>query len=134
MNNHQPTVFQKGELRNFGLLTGAIFLIIALWPLFYALPVRMWLAIPSALLIFSAILFPTVLSTPYRLWMKFGSALGWINTRIILTLLYFLAILPIAVLLRILGKTPLKLKFDAKTCSYRETPEDSDENDFNQQF
>jgi len=135
MNNQTPENHrQNNELKNFGLLTGSILLGIALWPLFYSLPARLWLAVPSVLIISSAIFFPPALKTPFHLWMKFGAVLGWINTRIILTLLYFLAILPIAVILKISGKTPLKLKFDPKADSYRETPEDASDNEFEQQF
>lgn len=134
MNNNHHTTDQKREYRNFGITVGTIFLAIALWPLLSSASIRLWMAIPAGILLFSAIFFPAFLRHPFQIWMKLGSALGWLNTRIILTLLYFLAILPIAIILKITKKTPLKLKFEPQSDSYREKPEDSADNEFEQQF
>ncbi len=134
MNNNLQTTDLNREYRNFGILIGAVFMAIAFWPLLYSLSIRLWLAIPAAVIFTAAFLFPAILKHPFRIWMKFGAALGWLNTRIILTLLYFLAILPIAIILKITGKTPLKLWFEPDSASYREKPEDSADNEFDQQF
>lgn len=49
----------------------------------------------------------------YKAWMKFAHALGWVNTRIILFLIYFLIFVPIAVLFKVIGKDPLDRRFEA---------------------
>ncbi len=121
------------ELRNFGLLVGAVFGIIACWPAFQGHPVRVWAAIISFVLVCPAIISPALLQLPYRCWMTVGSGLGWVNTRIILALLYFAAVMPVGLLLRMLGRSPLKLHFDPAATSYRELPEDN-ENNVNEQF
>ncbi len=77
---------------------------------------------------------PQLLTTPYRLWIKTGEKLGWLNTRIILTILYFTAVLPVAVILRLSGKTPLKLKFDPQADSYREQPEENSDSTLKDQY
>ena len=46
----------------------------------------------------------------YRAWMKFAHALGWMNTRIILTLVYLLVMTPLALIFKLLGKDPMNRK------------------------
>lgn len=46
----------------------------------------------------------------YRAWMKFAHALGWVNTRIILTLVYILMITPLSFIFKLLGKDPMNRK------------------------
>jgi len=121
------------ELRNFGLLVGAVFGLIACWPVFWGNPVRVWAAVISIVLAGPAIIRPALLLYPYRCWMTIGAGLGWVNTRIILALLYFVAVMPVGLLLRLLGRSPLKLNFDPSAASYRELPEEN-ENNVNEQF
>lgn len=44
------------------------------------------------------------------LWLKFALALGWVNSRILLTIVYFVFLMPIALLSRLFTKDPLMLK------------------------
>jgi NADH:ubiquinone oxidoreductase subunit 5 (subunit L)/multisubunit Na+/H+ antiporter MnhA subunit len=66
-------------------------------------------AIVAALLLGAAIA-PSLLRPVYRGWMRVGEALGWINTRIILTLVFFLVVTPIGVLMRLFGRSPMEPK------------------------
>lgn len=43
-------------------------------------------------------------------WMKLGHALGWVNTRILLTLVYVIILLPFSLLFKLLSRNPLLLK------------------------
>lgn len=122
------------ELRAFGLLVGAVFLAVGLWPMLHHLSPRTWALIVAAGLIVPALISPSILAVPYQLWLKIGGALGWFNTRLILTILYFIAVLPVAIILRLTGKTPLKLKFDPAASSYREPPEETREINLTEQF
>ena len=65
------------------------------------------------------ILRPGLLLYPYRAWMKLGHILGWVNSRIILGLVFLIVLQPIALIMRILGHDPLKTKKFAQK-SYRE--------------
>jgi hypothetical protein len=58
---------------------------------------------------------PAALGPIYRPWMKLAAALGWVNTRVLLGLMFFLAFTPIALARRILGHDPLGLRFDEKS-------------------
>jgi len=121
------------ELRNFGLLVGAVFGLIACWPIFSGNPLRIWATVVFMLLIGPAIIKPVLLQSAHRCWMTVGSALGWVNTRVILAILYFMAVMPVGLLLRLFGRTPLKLHFDPSATSYRELPEENEDN-INEQF
>ena len=50
---------------------------------------------------------PSLLRPVYRGWMAFGEALGWLNTRIILTVVFFLVVTPIGVVMRMFGRSPM---------------------------
>ncbi len=53
-----------------------------------------------------------------KYWLKFGSILGYINTRIILSLIFILIIIPISLIMKIFGKQFLEKKINKKTPSY----------------
>jgi hypothetical protein len=132
MTNSKPVT--NKELRSFGLLVGAVFALIAIYPLFKGEDVRIWSAVLSAALIGPAIVFPPLLRLPFRAWNLIGTTLGWVNTRMILTLIYVVAIVPVSIILRITGKDPLKCDFAADQKSYRETREKSEESSLKNQY
>ena len=51
----------------------------------------------------------------YRLWMKFAHVLGWVNTRIILTIVYILVMTPLALIFKVIGKDPMNRKLGPET-------------------
>ena len=117
MRNHIP----KKTLREFGFLIGFIFpfLIGLILPLIGGQSFRTWtfcISIPSIIL---AITKPGLLFYPYRAWMKLGHILGWLNSRIILGLVFLIVLQPIALVMRIFGYDPLKTKKIVQK-SYRE--------------
>jgi hypothetical protein len=59
-----------------------------------------------------------VLAPFYRLWMRFAALLAWLNTRVLLTVVYFVAITPVGVAMRMFGKDILKEKYDRSAQSY----------------
>ena len=130
--NTEKNITDK-DLRIFGLLVGSVFLIIGLWPILSQLPPRLWAIMTAFLLIIPALFLPRILKTPHQIWSKIGNTLGWFNTRLILSLLYLFAILPVAIILRLSGKTPLQLKYLPEKDSYREKPDDS-ESEITEQF
>ena len=61
---------------------------------------------------------PTILIPIERGWMKVGYALGWVNTRILLTILFFVILTPIRFFLWLLRKDLLDQKIDRSKSSY----------------
>jgi hypothetical protein len=59
-----------------------------------------------------------VLKPVYVGWMTFAFALGWVNSRIILSLVFCLVFTPAGLILRLLGKDPLGLRFDRQATTY----------------
>lgn len=59
------------------------------------------------LLVILALTFPFVLTRPSALWWRFSRALAAVNSRILLTVLFFVALVPMSVLWRLVGKDPL---------------------------
>ena len=117
MKNHIP----KKTLREFGFLIGLIFPFLIGWilPLFGGHSFRTWtlfISIPSIILAFTK---PILLLYPYKVWMKLGHILGWVNSRIILGLVFLIVLQPIAFIMRILGHDPLRTKKNTQK-SYRE--------------
>ena len=50
------------------------------------------------------------LKYPYFIWMRLGYCLGWINSRIILGIVFFIILLPISLIMKIFGYDPIRLK------------------------
>jgi hypothetical protein len=61
---------------------------------------------------------PALLAPINRLWTRFGLLLHHIVNPIVMGLMFYLAITPIGVLMRLLGKDPLKRRFDPAAATY----------------
>ena len=108
------------DLRSFGLLMGGVFLIVAVWPLIIrGESIRVWASLIAVAFGTMGILFPNGLGPLHRVWMKIGEKLGWINSRIILGILFFGIFTPMAFIMGLLGKRPLELGYDPQANSYR---------------
>src|SRR5215510_12520048 len=100
------------ELRNFGLLVGGLFSVIGLWPiLFHGEPLRVWVIVVGGLLTVLGVLLPRVLAPVHQGWMSIGHILGWINTRILLSLVFYGLITPIGMVMRMMGKDTMRQAF-----------------------
>lgn len=110
------------QLRKFGfiLIAGISFLGAGL-PFLRHHAAPLWPLAISGVLLVPTLLQPRWLNAIYHPWMKLGHVLGWINTRIILGLLYFVLITPMGILMRLLGKDPMDRGFDKSLASYRKT-------------
>lgn len=109
------------ELRKFGFIFSGIlvFLFGLLIPWLLNHGIRFWpfyIGMPVALL---ATVWPAGLRPLYVVWMKFGAVMGFINTHIIMTALFFCMLTPIAWLLKLFGKDPMKRTLEKSTASYR---------------
>ena len=117
----ERTISQK-TLREFGLLLAFAFPFLIGWLLPYlrGYSFRSWtllISLPSLILTISR---PKLLFYPYKAWMKLGHILGWFNSRIILGIVYLLVLLPIALIMKIFGHDPLRIK-KVSVNSYRVT-------------
>jgi Saxitoxin biosynthesis operon protein SxtJ len=109
----------RAQLRHFGLIVGGIFGLIGLWPLVHGSSVRPWAIGLAVALILPALVAPRVLGPAQRAWMALGNALGWLNTRIVLGLIFFGLITPMGLVFRLMGRDPMQRAFDPRATTYR---------------
>ena len=108
------------QLRSFGFMVGGIFAIIGLWPILWrGEEVRLWAMVLAGVLLLPAAVYPQSLRWPYRGWMAVGQVLGWVNTRIILGVIFYGLFTPMGVIMRWAGRDPLHLKHDPQAETYR---------------
>jgi hypothetical protein len=81
-----------------------------------------------------ALALPASLKWLYRPWMKFADVAQWVNSRLILFVLYYFIILPIGLLRRLLGKDSMQRKFDRRLASYRTVLGAADHNDMEKPY
>jgi Saxitoxin biosynthesis operon protein SxtJ len=105
--------------RDFGLLVGGVLLALGGWWLYrgrYTALSGLLLAVGATLVLFGALL-PKSLVVPNRLWMKLAEAMGFVMTRVILGVVFFLFVTPIGLVRRLFGGDPLGRRA-ARTESY----------------
>lgn len=110
----------RKALRNFGLLVGSVFLLLgallvwrhrgAGWP---------FVTIGSVLIVMGAAI-PTALKWVHTGWMILALAMGWVVTRVLLTIAFFLVVTPVGLLQRVFGKRAIEVAFRPDVGSYWE--------------
>ena len=103
--------------RSFGIVFSIVFLLIALYPLIHSEEIRFWSIIISLIFLVLGLLKSKILAPLNKLWFKFGIFLGKIISPLIMGIIFFLVVTPIGILMRLLGKDLLNLKYN-KNKSY----------------
>jgi hypothetical protein len=112
---------EKKELRSFGLIFGAIvvglFGLLLPWLKHHPFPVWPF----SVGLVFGtlALIYPLGLRPFFKVWMKFGAVMGFINTRIILAVFFFIFVTPVGWIMRLVKHDPMRRSFEEGAASYR---------------
>ncbi len=124
-----------GSDRSFGLVIAAAIAIISALPIWHGEAPHFWGLAAALGFAAAAVVVPAKLRPLNRLWFKLGLALHKITNPIIMGVLFFGVILPIAALFRLRRADPLKLSFDKSATSYwtmRDTAEAA--SDMSKQF
>ncbi len=100
--------------RNFGIVFFVIFLIIAIYPLIYEGDIRIWSLIISIIFLILGLLDSRILTPFNRIWFKFGVLLGNIVAPIVMGVIFYLVVTPIGIIMRIIKKDILNLKFNSE--------------------
>jgi hypothetical protein len=114
----------KKELRKFGIVMTIAFGIlggILFWKGQFA---GNYLLILAAFFLLSGLLSPRILNPIERIWMKVAQIISMVITRIILILTFYLVITPVGLLLRVMRKDLLQMKFEPDRKSYWEMVEE----------
>ncbi len=117
-------VTSKKSLREFGLLIGIGFPLVIGWiiPAIVGHELKywtLWIGLPALMISVAA---PHLLLYPYKGWMAIGHTLGILNNNIILGLVFFVILQPIAYTMRLFGYDPLRLRLRRfSQTSYKES-------------
>ena len=103
--------------KSFGIVFFVVFLLIAFYPLINQAGIKIWSVIISLIFLILGMLNSKLLTPLNKLWFKFGIILGKIVSPLIMALIFFTVVTPIAFLMKILKKDLLNLKF-SKNNSY----------------
>ncbi|MEQ1654308.1 MAG: SxtJ family membrane protein [Nitrospira sp.] len=107
-------------LRQFGLMVGGVFLVIGLWPFLWRQEaIREWAVVLGALLSVVGLAVPAILKYLYQGWMWVGHVMGWINTRIILSVLFYGIVTPMGLVMKLAGRDPMCRGFEPDAPTYR---------------
>ena len=122
MTRETNTDISAPELRQFGLLFGATLVLLfgLLLPFFIGYRFPLWPWVAAVLFTVLALLAPTALTPFYRGWMRFGLIAGFINTRMIMFLLYYALFVPTGLVMKLFGRDALARTTGGKNSdSYR---------------
>ena len=109
---------EKSDLRKFGITIGIILIIIAgylFWKDKESFQIFITVGVVLNVL---GIVIPVVLKPIYWIWMIFATILGWIMTRVILSLLFYVIFTPIGLIPRLFGKQFIELKWKKTNNTY----------------
>ena len=118
-------MISKKQLHEFGLLIGFGFPLLIGWllPVIAGHGFKAWtlsIGVPGLILGMTA---PRLLHYPYKVWMALGHCLGWVNSYIILGLVFIVVLQPIAYVMRLTGYDPLRRRRKGEK-TYREIRKD----------
>ena len=98
--------------KSFGIVFFVVFLLIAIYPLTYGEDIRIWSGIISFIFLVLGLLNSSILTPLNKIWFKFGIILGKIISPVIMAIIFFLVVTPTGLIMRILRKDILNLKYN----------------------
>jgi hypothetical protein len=126
----------KKDLRNFALSVGIVLIIFAGAFFYYEKDHYSYFLYAGLTLAVLGLIFPAVLKPLQIPWMIVAVLIGWIMTRVILTLLFYLALTPVRLIARVFGKEFLDKKWcdsSGTNWNYRK-PKEFKKVDYERQF
>lgn len=119
-----PHSLTPKALRDFGLVTGGLIIVLigGLVPWIWDKNILEWQKVTAPIggvLMAWALAHPASLNYVYKPWMSLAEKIGWVNTRLIMLLLFYVIIFPMGLMMRLVGKDPMARKFEQATPSYR---------------
>ncbi len=114
----EPLDTSRRAVRSFGLLFGGLSAALAAYLLVMGRGGWRWAALAAVFFLVTGLFAYPVLKPVYRAWMKFAFLLGWVNTRILLGLFFYLVLTPIGLILRLTGKDLLDRRIDRAAATY----------------
>jgi hypothetical protein len=121
MRQHERIALDTDEAmqaRRFGLLLAAVLVAFGLWRNWHGHPgLNYWLA-GGATFCLLALAWASALRPLRRAWLALGDVLHDVVNPLLMAILFALAVVPTGLLMRLMGKDPLRLRFDRNAASY----------------
>jgi hypothetical protein len=105
---------KRSSNKNFGIVFFIVFILIALWPLLNNETYRLWAVIIALIFLTLGIIDSRFLTPLNILWFKFGLLLGKLVSPLVMGIIFFFVVTPIAMLMRIFNKDLLNLRYNDK--------------------
>ena len=119
-----------------GLTVGVVLILVSLLLWYLGKNSFMYFSIVGGLFVILAFIAIPVLRPFHKLWMMLALLMGFVMSRVILTILYYIVLTPIGLLAKIVGKKFMPLGFDKKASTYWEKRENTAKQkiDYDRQF
>tara|TARA_X000001036_G_scaffold414871_1_gene430469 strand:- start:394 stop:774 length:381 start_codon:yes stop_codon:yes gene_type:complete len=103
---------KKSSNKSFGLVFCIVFLLIGIWPLLNNETYRLWALVISIIFMILGLVNSKFLTPLNNLWFKFGISLGKFISPLVMAVIFFFVVTPIAIFMRIFKKDLLNLKYN----------------------
>ncbi len=123
------------DIKSFGITIGVILFIISAFLMYYNKEAYQLIAIIASIFVLLGVILPILLKPIYFVWMIFAAILGWVMTRVILSVVFYLIITPIGLITKLIGEDFLSLR-EVESDSYwnyRDSSEELNQN-YEKQF
>ena len=114
---------ESSSNKSFGLVFFIVFLIIAIYPIFKNGDIRIWSLIISFIFLSLGLINSKILTPLNKIWFKLGLLLGKIVSPLIMLFIFFFVVTPIGLIMRILKKDVLNLKYNSSASYWIEKNE-----------
>lgn len=112
-----------GSNRSFGVVFFIVFFIVAIYPLINGGHIRIWALIISLIFLSLGLINSSILTPLNKIWFKFGILVGKVISPIIMATIFFIVVTPIGLIMRILKKDVLNLKYNSSASYWIEKNE-----------
>ena len=103
-----------GSNKNFGIVFFLVFLLISLYPLLKGSDLRIWSLLISFIFLALGLVNSNLITPLNKLWFKFGLLIGKVISPLIMGFIFFVVVTPIGIIMRLLRKDLLNLKYNKK--------------------
>ena len=119
-----------------GLTVGVVLILISILLWYLGKTTFVYFSITGGLFVILAFIAISVLRPFHKLWMMFALAMGFVMSRVILTILFYIILTPIGLIAKMVGKKFMPLRFDKKVSTYWEKRENpvKQQIDYDRQF
>lgn len=109
---------EKKDLRNFGFVMAVFFGLLGAWFLWKERDSYLYMFIIAAFFLLGGLAFPIILKPLQKAWMLFAVLMGWLMTRVVLGILFYVIFTPMGLIARLFGKDFLNMKLDRNATTY----------------